>query len=128
MDNPGDRKYSKEHEWAKLEGDIVLVGITDYAQHALTDVVFVELPEVGKQVEKGKQLCVLESVKSVSDIYAPVSGEVAEVNFELEGEPGKVNSDPFGTWIAKIKPKDKSELDSMMDAASYTEYVKGLEH
>ena len=128
MDNPDDRKYSKEHEWAKLDGDLVLVGITDYAQHALTDVVFVELPAVGKQVEKGKQLCVLESVKSVSDIYAPVSGEVVEVNSGLESESGKVNSDPFGTWIAKIKPKDKSEIDQMMDAKSYTTYVKGLEH
>lgn len=128
MENPSDRKYSKEHEWVKIEGEIVVVGITDYAQHALTDIVFVELPEVGKQVETGKQLCVLESVKSVSDVFAPVSGEVVEVNTELEGEPGKINSAPFDSWIAKIKLKDAAELEELMDAQGYTDYVKGLEH
>ena len=126
MPNPDDRKYTKDHEWFKLEGDIATVGLTDYAQHALTDIVFVELPEVGKQVEKGKQLCVVESVKSVSDLFAPVSGEVVEVNKDLEQNPGKLNERPFDSWIAKIKIKDEKELEDAMDASQYTEHVKGL--
>ena len=128
MNSPEDRKYTKEHEWARQEGELVAVGITDFAQHSLTDIVFVELPEKGKAVEKGKRLCVVESVKSVSDVLAPVSGEVVEVNAELEQKPGRLNETPFDSWIAKIRPKDKAELDSLMDAKQYAEYVKGLEH
>ncbi len=128
MENPADRKYTKKHEWVKMEGNTAIVGITDYAQRSLTDIVFVELPEVGKGVEQDRQMCVVESVKSVSDVFAPVSGEISEVNKELEQHPEKLNQEPFNTWIAKIKVKDAKELDSLMNAAQYTEYVKGLEH
>ncbi len=128
MENPADRKYTKEHEWIKIDGDIATVGITDYAQHALTDIVFVELPEVGKQVEKDKQLCVLESVKSVTDVFAPLSGEVVEANSKLEAQPEKLNNSPFNAWIAKIKIKDKSEVEQLIEAKEYTEYVDSLEH
>ncbi|MAG22181.1 MAG: glycine cleavage system protein H [Candidatus Diapherotrites archaeon] len=128
MDNPEDRKYTKGHEWAKKEGELIVVGITDFAQHALTDIVFVELPEKGKELEKGKQMCVVESVKSVSDIFAPVNGEVAEVNSELENSPEKLNQAPFDSWLVKIKPKDPAEFDSLMSSQQYNEYVAGLEH
>ncbi len=127
MLNPSDRKYSKKHEWCRVEGEIAVVGITDFAQHTLTDIVFVELPEVGKQAEAGKQLCVVESVKSVSDVFSPVGGEVVEVNKELEQNPGKLNESPFETWIAKIKMSNPQEIDSLISAEEYGEFVKGLE-
>jgi len=126
--NPDDRKYTKEHEWCKLEGELATVGITDYAQHALTDVVFVELPEKGKQVEQNKQLCILESVKHVSDVFAPVSGEVVEVNTGLESKPELLNKEPFGQgWIAKIRPSDKAQLGGLMSAAQYDAFIEGKE-
>ena len=127
MENPSDRKYGKTHEWCRAEGEIAAIGITDFAQHSLTDIVFVELPEVGKQVGAGKQLCVVESVKSVSDVFSPVSGEVVEVNKELEENPGKLNESPFETWIAKVKMGNPKELDSLIGAEAYGEFVKGLE-
>jgi len=124
-DNPKDLKYTKEHEWIKVEGDIGIVGITDFAQHQLTDIVFVELPEKGKQATQNKQIAVVESVKSVSDIFAPASGEITEVNEKLNDNPELINKDPFGNgWIAKIKISDKSELDSLMSADEYTEMTK----
>jgi len=129
LKNPEDRKYSKKHEWVKLEQGIATVGVTDYAQHALTDIVFVELPEKGKQVEQSKGMCVVESVKSVSDVYAPVSGEIVEANKGLESHPELVNQDPFEKgWIAKIKVKDEKELESLMTTEQYTEFLKGLKH
>jgi len=129
MENPSDRKYTKEHEWIKVDGEIGIVGITDYAQHSLTDIVFVELPEIGKQVEQFKQLGVLESVKSVSDVYAPVSGEVIEVNEDLANSPEKINEIPFNEgWLAKIRVKDKKELENLMSAEQYEEYLKTVEH
>lgn len=129
LENPKDLLYTKEHEWIKVEGDTGTVGITDYAQHSLTDIVFVELPEEGKNVEQLKSLGVVESVKSVSDIYAPVSGEVVEVNTALSSAPEKINQDPYGEgWIAKIKIKDKKELDDLMNAEQYDEYLKTVEH
>jgi len=129
LENPGDRKYSKEHAWLKLEQGTATVGITDYAQHVLIDIMFVELPEQGKQVEQFKGMCVVESVKSVSDVYAPVSGEIVEVNNELKQHPELVNQDPFEKgWIAKIKIKDEKELESLMTAEQYAEFVKGLGH
>ncbi len=128
MENPDDRKYAKTHEWCKMEGDVATVGITDHAQHALTDIVFVELPEKGKKVEKGKQMCVVESVKSVSDIIAPVSGKVVEVNSELEKNPETLNKDPFEKgWIAKIKALDPKEAEGLLDAKRYSELVEGRE-
>ena len=126
---PEDLRYTKEHEWIRAEGDNGTVGITDYAQHALTDVVFVELPEKGKKIMQSKSFCTIESVKSVSDIFAPASGEVAEANDEVSEKPELVNQDPYGDgWIAKIKISNKSELDNLMDANQYKEYLEGLRH
>ena len=127
MENPDDRKYGKTHEWCRVEGGIAVIGITDFAQHSLTDIVFVELPEVGKKVEAGGQLCIVESVKSVSDVFSPVGGEVVEVNKDLEQNPGKLNEIPFETWIAKIKMGNPKELESLISAEEYGEFVKGLE-
>ncbi|MGE0421106.1 MAG: glycine cleavage system protein GcvH [Reyranellaceae bacterium] len=121
-------KFSQEHEWVRVEGDIGTVGISDYAQQQLGDVVFVEVPEVGRRVEKGGEIAVVESVKAASDIYAPVGGEVIEANGALADSPGDVNTDPMGkAWFFKLRIADKSELDGLMDEAAYAEYVKGLE-
>ena len=122
-----DLKYSKEHEWVRVEGDVAVVGISDYAQAQLGDVVFVELPEVGKQVAKDGDAAVVESVKAASEVYAPLSGEVVEVNDALGDEPETVNSAPTGDgWFFKIRMGDPSELDGLMDEAAYLEFVKGL--
>lgn len=127
MANPTDRKYSKEHEWIKTEGNLATVGITDYAQEQLTDIVFVELPEVGKEVKAGDSVAVLESVKSVADIYAPCAGEVAEVNLDLEEHPEKVNDDAFGEgWIFKLKVENPG-LSELMDAEAYQAFVDAEE-
>ena len=121
---PSDLKYSKEHQWIKAEGDIAVVGISDFAQKQLKDIVFVELPEVGKKAEQGKNLSSIESVKSVSDIFSPVSGEVTEVNKGLEDKPELINQDPYSKgWIAKIKISDKAELDKLMSAEEYEKFV-----
>ncbi|MDX9745371.1 MAG: glycine cleavage system protein GcvH [Syntrophales bacterium] len=120
--NPDDRRYTKEHEWALDNGDgTITMGITDHAQHLLTDIVYVELPDVGKKVKQMDPVAVIESVKSVSDIYSPVSGEVAAVNDVLQDKPELVNEDAFGVgWIVKITMSDPAELDSLMNAAAYT--------
>ncbi|MDK2783740.1 MAG: glycine cleavage system protein [Thermococcaceae archaeon] len=120
--------YTKDHEWAQvLEDGTVLVGITDYAQKELGDLAYVELPEVGKEVAKGDVLCELESVKAVSEVYAPISGKIIEVNEELEDAPEKINEDPYEAWIAKIKPTNlEEELKELMDANAYAEYLKSL--
>lgn len=126
---PEGLKYTKEHEWIKVDGNEGIVGITDYAQHALTDVVFVELPETGKEVQQLKAFCTIESVKSVSDVFAPASGEVIGANKELSGKPELVNQDPYSNgWIAKIKISNKDELNNLMDAAQYKTYLEGLGH
>ena len=118
-------RYSKTHEWARLEGKVFVVGVSDYAQHLLSDVVYVELPEVGDTVTKGDSLGTVESVKAAEDAYAPLSGEVIEVNRELEDNPGWVNEDPYGkAWMIKVAPSDLSELDDLMDAAAYEKYVQ----
>jgi glycine cleavage system H protein len=122
-----ETRYSKDHEYIRIEGDVGTVGISDYAQSQLGDVVFVELPAVGKALAKGGEAAVVESVKAASEVYAPVSGEVVEVNAELEGAPGTVNEDPAGKgWFLKIKIKDASELDALMNEAEYQDYVKSL--
>lgn len=123
--NPADRRYSRDHEWAKDNGDgTVLIGITDYAQEMLTDIVFVELPQLKKKVAKGAPVAVVESVKSVSDIYAPVSGEIIAVNDKLEEEPALVNQDAFGDgWIARMRFESRAELDLLLDAAAYDALV-----
>ncbi|SDR98394.1 glycine cleavage system H protein [Pseudomonas sp. Z003-0.4C(8344-21)] len=119
-DIPAELRFAESHEWARLEADgTVTVGISDHAQEALGDVVFVELTEVGKVFAAGDQSGVVESVKAASDIYAPVSGEVVAINEELGGSPELLNSDPYGAWIFKLKPSDKAELDKLLDAAAY---------
>lgn len=120
-------RYTKDHEYIRVEGDTGTVGITDYAQSQLGDVVYVELPELGKTVAKGTEAAVVESVKAASEVYAPVSGEVTAVNSELEGAPGRVNEDPIARgWFFKLKLKDPSELDGLMSEAQYEDYVKSI--
>jgi glycine cleavage system H protein len=117
---PEDFKYTREHEWVKVEGDVGVVGITFYAQQALGDIVYVDLPKVGTRVEQGKPLGSVESVKAVSDIYAPVSGEVIEVNEALVEKPELLNRDPHGAaWLAKIRLNSPEELNNLLDAAQY---------
>ena len=120
-------KFTEKHEYANVDGDVAAIGISDYAQKELGDVVYVELPPVGDTFAKGDPCSNIESVKAVSDIYSPVSGEIVEVNEALEGTPELVNKDPYGEgWIFKIKMDDASELDDMKDNAGYEEYLKGL--
>ena len=128
---PGDFRYSKDHEWIKVEGDTGTVGITDYAQSELGDVVFVELPKVGAAIKSHDSFGTVESVKAVSEIYSPVSGSIAAVNDALSAAPEKVNQEPHaGGWLIKIKLSNPGELSSLMDAAAYTAYVaeKSKEH
>jgi glycine cleavage system H protein len=120
MPNPDDLRYSKEHEWVRVDGTRATIGITSFAADELGDIVFVELPEVGTALKQFATFGVVESVKAVSDLYAPVSGEVAEVNEALRGAPELLNSDPFGEgWILKVELADQAELDVLMDAAAY---------
>ena len=120
-------KYSKEHEWIGVEGDVGTVGISQYAQEQLGDVVFVDVPQAGRKVAKGESVAVVESVKAASDIYAPASGEVIEANAALAETPGDVNVEPMGKgWFFKMKLAEKSELDGLMDQAAYDAFVKGL--
>ncbi len=123
-----DLKFSEEHEWIRVEGDSGVVGITDYAQQQLGDIVFVELPEVGRQLAKGDEAAVIESVKAASEVYAIVGGEVTEVNAGLDDDPAQVNSDPMGGgWFFKIKLNDTGELDGLMDESAYQDYTASLE-
>jgi len=120
-------RFSEEHEWIEVNGDVGTVGITDYAQSQLGDIVFVEVPSVGKKLTKGGEAAVVESVKAASDVYSPVTGEVTASNDTLAEHPGTVNSDPRGAgWFFKVKLSNKSELDGLMDEAAYNEFVKGL--
>jgi len=120
-------RYTRDHEYVRLEGDTGVVGITDYAQSQLGDVVYVELPTVGKTVAKGGEAAVVESVKAASEVYAPVSGEVVEVNGELESSPGTINEDPAGRgWFMKIRLRDQSELEGLMTEEQYQEFLKSL--
>jgi glycine cleavage system H protein len=122
-----ETRYTKDHEWVRLEGTTATVGITQYAAEQLGDVVFVELPKVGKAVEKGGEAAVVESVKAASEVYAPISGEVVEVNSAIEGEPAKVNAEPMGSgWFIKLKVKNAAEVSALMTEAQYKDYVKGL--
>ncbi|HWL80926.1 MAG TPA: glycine cleavage system protein GcvH [Roseomonas sp.] len=119
-----DLKFSKDHEWVRLEGGVATVGITDHAQTALGDVVFVDLPEVGREVAAGDSVAVVESVKAASDVYAPIAGKITEVNTALPDDPAQVNSDPTGTgWFFKIEPADTAEIDALMDADAYQTFV-----
>jgi len=120
-------RYTKDHEWVRQEGDVAVIGITDYAQEQLGDIVYVELPEIGGAIEQGKEAAVVESAKAASEVYAPVSGEVVEANAALADAPGDVNADPMGKgWFFKVKLSDKGELAGLMDEAAYSAFVKGL--
>ncbi len=120
MDIPAELRYSSDHEWVRVDGTTVTIGITEYAQDALGDVVFVEMPEPGLAVAAGDSFSEVESTKSVSDIYAPISGAITEVNEALDAQPELLNSDPYGSgWICRIEISDPSELDKLMDAAAY---------
>ncbi|MCB9255527.1 MAG: glycine cleavage system protein GcvH [Chitinophagales bacterium] len=120
MTVPENLKYSKEHEWVKIEGDIAFVGITDFAQSELGDIVFVEIDTIGDSVAADEVFGTIEAVKTVSDLFMPVSGEILELNEKLEDEPELVNSDPYGDgWLVKVKYSDAGELDNLMDAAAY---------
>ena len=123
MSYPTDRKYSKEHEWIKVNGTSATVGITDYAQESLGDIVFVEVPKVGTELVAGKTFGTVESVKAVSDLFAPASGKVTEVNAELTTAPEKVNKDAHGSWMVKITLKNPAELDNLLSAAQYEKFV-----
>jgi len=117
-------RFTRDHEWVRLDGDLAVVGITDFAQSQLGDVVYVELPEVGRRLERGKPAAVVESVKAASDVFAPVSGEVAEVNDALAGDPARVNADPMGAgWFLKLRPADPAELEGLMDEEAYRRFV-----
>jgi glycine cleavage system H protein len=126
MDIPSDLRYSTDHEWARVEEGRVRIGITDYAQDALGDVVFVEVPEVGTKVERGASFSEVESTKSVSEIYAPVSGLIAEINADLADSPERLNDDPYGEgWICIIEPTDPTQLDELLDAEGYRALIEG---
>ena len=123
-----DARFTREHEWIRIEGDVAVVGISEYAQGQLGDVVFVELPEPGTQMTKGAEAAVVESVKAASEIYSPVSGEVTESNPALADAPAKINADAMGDgWLFKIRLSDAGEVDGLMDAAAYAQYVEGLD-
>jgi glycine cleavage system H protein len=120
-----DLRFTKTHEWLKAEGDEALIGLSDYAQHELGDIVFIELPEVGKKVAQGDVLTTVESVKSVSEVYAPLAGEVTEVNTALEGAPGLVNADPYGAgWIARLRLANPKDLTALLSAEEYGKLTK----
>jgi len=119
-----DLKYTETHEWLKLDDNTAKVGITDHAQDSLTDIVFVELPEIGKTVKKGEELCIVESVKSVSEIYSPVSGKISKVNKKLEDTPEIVNESPYDDgWLVELEIQDKSEIQALMDSDSYKKTI-----
>ncbi|MEZ0238836.1 MAG: glycine cleavage system protein GcvH [Methylophilaceae bacterium] len=121
---PADLKYAKTHEWSRLEADgTVTVGITDHAQYLLGDLVFIELPEPGKQVSAGKEIAVVESVKAASDIYAPLSGTISAVNQDAADMPERVNNDAYATWLFKIQPDNAADLDQLLDAAGYQQEI-----
>ncbi|MFP4416397.1 MAG: glycine cleavage system protein GcvH [Chitinivibrionales bacterium] len=122
---PEELLYTETHEWVKLQGDTAVIGISDHAQDSLGDITFVELPQVGSQLEKGKECGVIESVKAASDIYSPVRGEVSEINEDLESEPEKINSSPYQEgWLYKVKNIDTASLDSLMDADAYKQFLE----
>ncbi len=129
MSIPADLKYAKTHEWVKTEADgTVSIGITHHAQEMLGDMVFVENPAVGRQLAAGEECAVVESVKSASDVYAPLAGEVVAVNADLEGAPELLNQDPYGAWMFKLKPANPADLDGLLDAAGYQAVVNSEAH
>ncbi len=123
---PGNLKYTIDHEWALIEGNTVTIGITDFAQSALGDIVFVELPELGRKIDKGDSFGVVESIKSVSDLYSPLSGEIIEVNQNLESSPELCNKDPYGSWMIKIKASNSAEASELLSAQKYETHCSSL--
>ncbi len=121
-------KYSKTHEWLLVEGNTAKIGVSDYAQQQLTDIVFVELPEVGSRVEKGKAFGVIESVKAVEDVYAPVSGKVLKKNEDVINKPELINEDPYDAWLIEVSIENKDELNDLMDAESYKKFLENEGH
>ncbi len=119
---PANLQYTKEHEWALVEGDTVTVGITDFAQSALGDIVFVEVPDVGSDLKIGATFGVVESIKSVSDLYSPISGEVVAKNTDIEGSPEKINQDAYGSWLIKVKMNNSAETQNLLSAEQYQEF------
>lgn len=119
-----DLLYSEDHEWVKVEGDFAYLGISDFAQDSLGDIVYVELPEVDDELEKEDAFSAVESVKAASDIYSPVSGKVVEVNEDLEDDPGLLNTDPYENWIVKVELTDKAELDELMNGEEYEKFIE----
>lgn len=122
---PGDVFYTEEHEWARQEGDVVVIGISDYAQDQLGDIVFVELPEVGDSFKRGDEFGTLESVKAVSELYLPIGGEIVAVNQELEDAPEFINQDPYNGWIVKVSPVDKDGINGLLDRDAYLKLLEG---
>ncbi|GIX41335.1 MAG: glycine cleavage system H protein [Leptospiraceae bacterium] len=122
-----DLKYSKQHEWVKIEGDIAIIGITDFAQHSLGDIVYLETKDIGEKVEAGESCGTIESVKAAEDIYSPVSGTITEKNEEVINSPEKINQDPYGSWIIKLKEINKEDLNQLMSAEEYKKYIETLE-
>lgn len=126
---PSDLKYAKTHEWVKLDGDVATIGVTDFAQGELSDIVYVEITALGKTIKRDEPLGTIEAVKAVSDLYSPVSGQVTEANDALKDSPATVNKDPYGAgWMAKIKISDPAELANLLDAAAYTELAAKSAH
>jgi glycine cleavage system H protein len=123
MPYPADRKYTKDHEWIRVEGDTGEIGITDYAQQQLGDVVYVELPELGRKIAAGESFGSIESVKAVSELFAPMSGEVVEVNDSLKNRPEVVNSDPHGTWMIKVRLASPTDSGALLDASQYQQHL-----
>lgn len=129
MGNPTDRRYTKEHEWAKKDGDLVIVGITDYAQQSLGDIVYVELPKVGDALTKNQPFGVVESTKAVSDLFAPISGTVAAVNQPVVDAPDTLNVDPTGNgWLVRVTPADAADVDSLLTAEQYERFLAESAH
>lgn len=124
---PPGYRFTEKHEWVKVEGDTAIIGISDYAQGALGDIVFVDLPKAGKTIKQGDSFGTIESVKAAEDLYAPISGEVTEVNAALSANPAAVNSDPFGAWMIRVKGINASELEKLLDPESYREFVSKLD-
>jgi glycine cleavage system H protein len=126
---PSDLKYAKTHEWLKIDGDIATIGITDFAQGELSDIVYVEITAVGKTIKRGEPIGTIEAVKAVSDLYSPISGQVLEANEGLKDSPASVNKDPYGAgWMAKIKISDPAELNNLLDSAAYAELARKSAH
>jgi glycine cleavage system H protein len=127
MSFPADLKYTKDHEWAKTEGQTITIGITDHAQSALGDIVYTDLPKVGRELKKGETFGVVESIKAVSDLYSPAAGKVTEINSALVDEPARINREPYASWMIKLTLTDPASLSELMDAKAYEAYVASLQ-